>query len=151
MPSFHDQAGCLSHITSSGAELTPQLVSQYFEAMDDAGPSLINLYGSSEVGADVTCTILDPSKWKESVPERVSIGSPIDNVFLALLDAEMNKVAEDASGEIWIGGDFALARGYSNSPDLTAERFLPDPFNEGKRLFRTGDVAKFLNSSEVTW
>jgi len=69
----------------------------------------------------------------------VPIGKPIDNVLLYLLNPELDPSTE--SGEIYIGGDYALARGYSGHPALTSERFIPDPNNAGKRLFRTGDVA----------
>ncbi|HEY0513394.1 MAG TPA: amino acid adenylation domain-containing protein, partial [Thermoanaerobaculia bacterium] len=76
------------------------------------------------------------------------IGRPLPNAWIYVLDADLQPVAPGLVGEVWIGGD-GLARGYLARPDLTAEKFAPDPFaggrgGEGGRLYRTGDLGRYL-------
>jgi acyl carrier protein len=91
-----------------------------------------------------------------STPERSdqlpTIGRPIDNVYIYILDQNMQQVQRGESGEIYIGGS-SLARGYRNRPDLSAERFVPDPFSSEPvaRLYKTGDLARFLPSGEIAF
>ena len=98
-----------------------------------------NLYGPTETTIWSACERIATPR------ERVTIGHPIDNTSLYVLDAGLRPVPFGVPGELYIGGD-GLARGYLNRPDLTAERFIPDPFSTepGARLYRTGDVARFL-------
>ena len=101
---------------------------------------LINLYGSSEVAGDVT--------WHEvgaaEEDSRIPIGRPIDNTQAYLLDQYLQPVPIGARGELYVGGD-NLARGYLYRPELTAEKFIPNPFSteSGSRLYRTGDLARY--------
>jgi acyl carrier protein len=78
------------------------------------------------------------------LPNRIPIGKPLDNVQLYILDKQLEPVRPDVLGEIFIGGR-GVSQGYLNRPDLTAERFLPDPFSSapGARLFRTGDFGRY--------
>ena len=132
---------------TSGEELTSELASLFLHRMPNS--LLLNLYGSSEVAADVT--FHEVSKGKS--PTRVPIGRPIADVQAYVLDAQLVPVPSGAIGELYIGG-VQLARGYLNSPELTAERFIPNPFTRtissatqthteesGTRLYRTGDLA----------
>nr|APD71640.1 non-ribosomal peptide synthetase 5 [Streptomyces sp.] len=99
---------------------------------------LVNVYGPTE-------TTIWSSAWE--VPEGaegVSIGAPIDNTQLYVVDALMQPVPLGVVGELCIAGD-GVAQGYLGRPDLTAERFVPDPFGPaGSRLYRTGDLARRL-------
>lgn len=98
---------------------------------------LHNHYGPTEAHV-VASHELDgpPETWPAVVP----IGRPLSNVHIEILNDDRQRVAEDVPGELHIGGD-CLARGYYGRPDLTAERFVDDPFRAGMRLYRTGDRA----------
>lgn len=101
---------------------------------------IINEYGPTETV--VGCCICDVAAADvEAGP--VSIGHSISNMEVYLLNEELQPVPVGITGEIFIGG-VGLARGYLNRPDLTAERFIPSPFNSGERLYRTGDLGRYL-------
>ncbi|MEP6707581.1 MAG: amino acid adenylation domain-containing protein, partial [Pyrinomonadaceae bacterium] len=80
----------------------------------------------------------------------ISIGRPIANTQMFILDQSLNPVPIGAPGELYIGGD-GLARGYLNRTELTAEKFIPDPFSPqpGRRLYRTGDLARYLSNGDI--
>jgi amino acid adenylation domain-containing protein len=101
--------------------------------------TVLNLYGSSEVSADVTCHELPG---REPTEASVPIGRPIANTSIYLLDRRGEPVPVGAPGELYVGGA-NLGRGYLHRAALTAERFVPDPFGRaGARLYRTGDLAR---------
>src|SRR5205814_6386691 len=109
---------------------------------------LLNLYGCSEVAADVTEYEVARGVATASVP----IGRPIANSAIYLLDGDLNPVPIGARGEIYAAGA-VLARGYLHRPDLTAERFVPNPFDPsgGTRLYRTGDIARHLADGAIEY
>ena len=102
---------------------------------------LFNEYGPTETV--VGCVVFEASGWRgeKSVP----IGRVIPNMRIYILDRNLQPVPAGVSGELYIGG-IGLARGYLGRPDLTAERFLPDPFapQAGARLYKTGDLVRTL-------
>jgi len=103
---------------------------------------LVNVYGPTE-------TTIWSSTWE--VPqnaEAVSLGAPIDNTQFYIVDGWLQQAAVGVVGELCIAGD-GVARGYLGRPDLTAERFLPNPFSPGERLYRTGDLARRLPDGEI--
>ncbi|WP_208762855.1 non-ribosomal peptide synthetase [Rhizobium mongolense] len=101
---------------------------------------MVNEYGPTE--AVVGCAFHDiPADLSGST--NVPIGRPIANTRLYLLDGHGAPVPFGAVGELYIGGA-GVARGYLNRPDLTAERFIASPFVEGDRLYKTGDLARYL-------
>jgi acyl carrier protein len=108
---------------------------------------LLNIYGSSEVAADVT--------WHEVGEEdtaTVPIGKPISNSQVYLLDRQMNPVPVGVRGQIYVGGD-GLAAGYWNRPELTAERFVANPIapEQSARLYRTGDLGRWRANGEIEY
>ncbi len=123
---------------SSGETLPADLCRKFHEVMPQS--ILLNLYGSSEVAADVTWHQVDCSEPNSTA---ASIGLPISNTQVHILDSRLQLVPAGIMGEIYVGGD-GLARGYYKRPDLTAERFLPNPFTEfsGRCIYRTGDLAR---------
>ncbi len=136
----------LREVMAAGEQLyvTPQ-VRALFAALP--GSVLHNHYGPTETHAATWLTLDgDPARW----PERPSIGRPLDNARIFLLGPGLEAVPAGVPGELYVGGA-GLARGYFGRPDLTAERFVPDPFaaepfaaGPGARLYRTGDLARWL-------
>jgi acyl-coenzyme A synthetase/AMP-(fatty) acid ligase len=109
--------------------------------------TLLNTYGPTE--ATVIATTFDPAGQSLMGPT-VPIGRPLPNVSLYILDAHRQPVPIGVVGEIYIGGA-AVARGYCNRPDLTAERFVPDPFSpaSGARMYRTGDLGRYREDGNI--
>ncbi|WP_031338322.1 AMP-binding protein, partial [Xanthomonas maliensis] len=133
------QGACtsLQRIVCSGEALPADLAAEARARLPHA--RLYNLYGPTEAAVDVSvweCTDADA----HSVP----IGRPIANTQLHVLDAQCALAPIGVSGELHIAG-VQLARGYLGRPDLTAERFVPDPSAEqpGQRMYRTGDLARW--------
>jgi amino acid adenylation domain-containing protein/non-ribosomal peptide synthase protein (TIGR01720 family) len=113
---------------------------------DRAWPFLfVNHYGPTENSVVATAYTLRPGD-----PQTPPIGRGIDNVTLHVLDRRLHPVPCGVHGELFIGGP-SLARGYQHRPDLTAERFIPNPFSAvpGARLYRTGDVVRRLPTGEL--
>jgi amino acid adenylation domain-containing protein len=127
----------LRHVIASGESLPPQLRDQCRERLPGR---LHNLYGPSEAAIDVSSHSLDPMETGPVVP----IGRPIANTRLYVLDANLEPAPIGVAGEIFIGGR-AVGRGYAGRPELTAERFCPDPHAgvDGARMYRTGDLGRW--------
>jgi amino acid adenylation domain-containing protein/non-ribosomal peptide synthase protein (TIGR01720 family) len=128
----------LRHWVVSGEELDAGLAQLFAEQLPSA--RLVNLYGSSEVAGDATGSEVQLAPGRTEV----SIGRPLANAVVRILDASLSLVPAGAQGELYVGGA-PVARGYVNQPSLTAERFVPDPYGDaGARLYRTGDLARWL-------
>ncbi|MHC5731254.1 MAG: AMP-binding protein, partial [Nostoc sp.] len=106
---------------------------------------LINFYGSSEVSANVT--YYDTSLLPEQ-PNSVPIGRPIDNTQVYVLNSHLQLTPVGVIGELYIGGD-GLAKGYLHRPELTQERFINNPFVPGSKLYKTGDLVRYLNDGNL--
>jgi amino acid adenylation domain-containing protein len=109
------------------------------------GRQLFNAYAPTE--ATVYATTMQFAESEDRIPP---IGWPIPNIQVYLLDQHLRPVPIGITGEIHVGG-VGLARGYLNRPGLTAERFVPDPFSRmpGARLYKTGDLARFVATGEI--
>ncbi|MFD9739129.1 amino acid adenylation domain-containing protein [Umezawaea sp. NPDC059074] len=110
----------------------------------EVGVPVVNIYGLTETTVNATATWLDAPVLTGSVP----IGVPLDGVRAYVLDRELEPVPVGVPGELYLGGD-CLARGYLGRADLTADRFVPDPFGTGSRLHRSGDRARWLPTGEL--
>ncbi|HEY6122356.1 MAG TPA: amino acid adenylation domain-containing protein, partial [Pyrinomonadaceae bacterium] len=111
----------------------------------------INAYGPTE--ATVTATIYEPAGDDENRETgAVPIGRPMVNRQIYILDSHLNPVPIGVPGELWIGGA-GLARGYLNSAEITAEKFIPNPFKHdaGARLYKTGDRACYLPDGNIEY
>ncbi|GHO80005.1 hypothetical protein KSD_77760 [Ktedonobacter sp. SOSP1-85] len=135
----------LRQILCGGEALSSALLEQVL-----AHPSLAlyNVYGPTEAAVEVSCWPCE----RGTSDERISIGRPIANTRLYILDAEGQVAPIGVPGELCIGG-VNLARGYLNRPELTAERFIPDPFSQvpGARLYRTGDMARYRDDGALIY
>jgi amino acid adenylation domain-containing protein len=125
----------LRTVIVAGEPCPAELLTAHFHRLPEA--SLFNEYGPTE--ATVWCTVYKAGPARHPVP----IGTPIDSVAAHILGSELRPVSCNEPGELYIGGP-QVARGYLDRPDLTAEKFLPDPFSKtsGARLYRTGDLAR---------
>jgi amino acid adenylation domain-containing protein len=147
---FLDTAGLercrsLRQVFASGEALPYELQQRFFEKL---GAELHNLYGPTEAAVDVTYWHCQRSGHLTVVP----IGRPIANTQIYILDANLEPVSIGETGELHIGG-IGLARGYLNQPDLTAQKFIQDPYSAmlGARLYKTGDSARFLPDGNVEY
>jgi amino acid adenylation domain-containing protein len=122
---------------TSGEAIPVDLARRFRAAMPHA--TLLNLYGSSEVSADVTSYEITGEE-----ASRIAVGRPIANTQIYVLDRARQPVPFGVPGEVYVGGH-GLARGYLDLPDLTQASFVPDPFSPGggRSLFRTGDLGLF--------
>jgi amino acid adenylation domain-containing protein/thioester reductase-like protein len=135
------RCGSLRHVICSGEALSWDLQEQFFQTFAAA---LHNLYGPTEAAVDVTSWACDRTDPRKVVP----IGRPISNTSIYVLDADRQPLPVGVPGELHVGG-VGLARGYWRRPELTAEKFIPDPFHRGGRLYKTGDLARYLADGAV--
>ena len=128
-----------------GEALSVTHVRQAHEQLPDT--QIINGYGPTE-NTTFTCCHTIPKVLDES--RSIPIGTAITNTQVYLLDRYLNPVPVGVVGELYTGGE-GLARGYWRRPDLTAERFVPNPFGQtgGERLYRTGDLARYLPDGNI--
>ena len=143
-PDLGNRLPDLRYWTCSGETLTPELAERFLSLLP--GRTLLNLYGSSEVCADVTWHEVQPQANRSCVP----IGKPIANTELLVLDENRQMVPIGTPGELYVGGP-PLARGYWRNPEFTAQRFLRHPIGPGLglRVFRTGDRVRFLANGDL--
>ncbi len=135
----------LRQVICSGEALSLELQQRFFNKLPTR---LDNLYGPTEAAVDVSCWRCEPESRLRSVP----IGRPIANAELYILDRHLCPTPIGVAGELHIGGT-PLARGYHNLPELTAERFILNPFRRGtgERLYKTGDLCRFLADGNIEY
>ncbi|ANT61953.1 non-ribosomal peptide synthetase [Salipiger sp. CCB-MM3] len=133
----------LTRVFCSGEALTAEH-RERFHARISA--QLHNLYGPTEAAVDVTYWDAAPDDRSAPLP----IGFPVWNTRVQVLDGRMRPVPPGVHGQLYLGG-VQLARGYLGRPDLTEERFIPDPFRPGERLYATGDVAYLRPDGAVVY
>ena len=109
---------------------------------------LLNAYGPTE--ATITATAFEIIPGSSTTFQKIPIGKPLANRQIYILDQYGNPIPVGVPGELHIGG-VGLARGYLNRSDLTAEKFIPDPFSTepGARMYKTGDAARYLPDGNI--
>jgi amino acid adenylation domain-containing protein len=138
-----EPARWLESIHSSGEALHLSGLENVEESFPRA--RVFNIYGSTEVGADVTCQEVQTASLRsQGAGSWAPIGKAIDNTQVYVLDADRRLTAQGAVGELYVGGA-GLARGYFGRAGLTAEKFVPNPFcpEPGERIYRTGDLVRW--------
>ncbi|WP_277961739.1 non-ribosomal peptide synthetase [Pseudomonas sp. RIT-To-2] len=143
----HGATDCngLRRVMCSGEALPGHLVRRFKQQLPEVG--LFNLYGPTEAAVDVTAW--DCAGPLEQTPDNIPIGKPVANTRMYLLDSHCQPVPPGVAGELYIAG-VQVARGYLNRPQLTAERFLDDPF-QGGRMYRTGDLGRYLADGNIEY
>ncbi|MFJ6556519.1 amino acid adenylation domain-containing protein [Streptomyces luteogriseus] len=147
VPDLAGELPALRLWVSSGEALPADLAGRFLKTLQ--GRTLLNLYGASEISADVTWHVLTDA---DVAAGKVPLGRPIAGTSAYLLDELMRPVPAGVAGDLYIGGP-ALGRGYVGRPDLTAERFVPNPFPDGPGglLYRTGDRARFRSDGAIEY
>ena len=138
-----EKCQCLKRVICSGEALPHELQNRFFQRLD---AELHNLYGPTEAAVDVTYWACQ----RESSQRIVPIGRPVANTQIYLLDPQLRPVPIGIPGELHIGG-VQVAKGYLNRPELTAEKFIRDPFSDqpGAQLYKTGDLARHLPDGNI--
>ncbi len=136
-----DELPDLQTVISAGEELSSNIVEHWA-----SGHRLLNAYGPTEGTVCTTISVCTDGSHKPT------IGRPIANTQVYLLDTHLQSVSPGISAQMYIGG-VGLARGYLNRPELTAEKFVPNPFSTepGARLYKTGDLARYLPDGAIEY
>ena len=128
---FCRAASQLKLVLLGGEVLTPQLLHKLRQVTDAA---IINMYGPTEATVYMTLTDVEDG-------EHITIGRPIYNGRIYVLDEQMKPVIPTACGELYMAGE-CLARGYISQPEMTEKVFLPDPYFPGQKMYRSGDMGR---------
>lgn len=136
----------LRTLVFGGEQADNRMVARLLEA---GGPELVNGYGPTETTTFAVTHTWEPGSPPPPAEERIPIGRPIANTTIYVLDKDHQPITPGRVGEIHIGGD-GVARGYVNRPELTNERFVPDPFGKpGGMLYRTGDLGRYREDGVI--
>lgn len=142
-----EELASLKQVFASGEALGLEQVKRFNRLLNRPYKTeLYNLYGPTEATVDVSYFNCSPDVMLNCVP----IGRPIDNTRLYILDPHLNLLPIGISGELYISG-IGLARGYIGQPALTNERFLPDPYRPGERIYKTGDLARWFAQGDIEY
>jgi amino acid adenylation domain-containing protein len=141
-PAF-EAALTLRAVMCGGEALPPEVVARFHHR---SKAKLYNVYGPTETIIDSAFGLCE----SEAVESTTSIGRPIPNAIIYIADDRLRLVPIGVTGNLYIGG-VGLARGYLNRAELTAEKFIPDPFSvtPGERLYKTGDLARYLADGRI--
>ncbi|WP_121605185.1 non-ribosomal peptide synthetase [Virgibacillus sp. Bac332] len=133
---------CIKHIITAGEQL--HVTSNIKNYLTENNISLHNHYGPAETHVVTTKTI-EP---KGDIPEKPSIGKPITNAQIYILNKYKKLQPIGIAGEMYISG-MPVSNGYINKPKLTKEKYIPNPFDSNEKMYKTGDLAKWLPTGEI--
>jgi amino acid adenylation domain-containing protein len=141
----------LRHVIFGGEALDPVSVGRWFARHGEEVPRLVNMYGITETTVHVTYCPLSQKLLDSTGPGATPIGVPIPDLRVYLLDPVGEPVPVGVTGELYVGGA-GVAAGYWNRPELTAERFVADPFaTDAGALYRSGDLARLRNDGTLEY
>ena len=138
----------LRYVIFGGEALDLGNLRGWWERHGDAQPQLVNMYGITETTVHVTYRPVGKADLDR--PWSSVIGKPIPDLQVHVLDARGELAPIGVPGEMYVGGA-GVSRGYLRRPELTRERFLPDPWRPGQRLYRTGDLARVLEGGDIEY
>lgn len=138
----------LRYIIFSGETIEPYLLKFWIDIYGDNQPQLVNMYALTETSGEVTYKRFRKEDLDKS--NKNIVGIPLGDVQIHILDENMKPMSTEETGEIYIGGK-AVARGYFNQPELTVQKFIPNPFDKSDKvkLYKTGDIGKYLSNGEI--
>jgi amino acid adenylation domain-containing protein len=143
------ERSALRYVVFGGEALEVRSLRPWFERFGDAAPQLINMYGITETTVHVTYRPLTLADLEHDAGS--PLGEPIADLGWYVLDTDLNPVAKGCIGELHVSGA-GLARGYLKRADLSALRFVPNPFGDGgARLYRTGDLARYRADGRIEY
>lgn len=134
----------LQQVLSCGEAINPKTVEHFNRLFGANGTALYNMYGPTEATVEVACFDCSSEVTHDSVP----IGNRIDNFKVYILDKNKNLLPIGIPGELYISG-VGVSRGYLNNPDLTADRFVGNPYVHGEKMYRTGDRARWYPKGDI--
>ncbi|MFL6262093.1 MAG: amino acid adenylation domain-containing protein, partial [Thermoanaerobaculia bacterium] len=139
----------LRSVVFGGEALELSSLAPWFDRHGDEKPLLVNMYGITETTVHVTWRVV--RRQDLEAVGKSPVGVPIPDLCVHLRDRHGNLVPVGVAGEMYVAGA-GVARGYLGRPDLTAERFVPDPFGgTGERLYRSGDLARWLDGGDLEY
>ncbi|WP_281936822.1 non-ribosomal peptide synthetase, partial [Paenibacillus tyrfis] len=136
------------HYVIGGEALTTKVVKSFWSTFGEQ-VKLTNVYGPTECTVDSTIYEVEPQRIGE-LADTVPIGRPLPNQKIWLLDAEQRLVPIGVAGELHISGA-GVARGYNRRPELTEEKFVQNPYESGGRMYKTGDLARWLPDGTIEY
>ncbi|MGV0104585.1 Non-ribosomal peptide synthetase [Nostoc sp. DSM 114160] len=137
----------LRQVIFGGEALEINSLQPWFERHGDTSPQLVNMYGITETTVHVTYRPLSKADLQSTASV---IGRPIPDLQVYVLDEHQQPAPIGVLGEMYVGGE-GVTRGYLNRPELTAERFISNPFDNSKKLYKTGDLARYLPNGELEY
>nr|WP_262896682.1 amino acid adenylation domain-containing protein [Aquimarina mytili] len=135
----------LRYVIFGGEALNPRKLKSWKEKYPNT--KLINMFGITETTVHVTYKEITEHEIQNNIS---NIGKPISTLSTIILDKYQNLTPKGVIGELYVGGS-GIARGYLNKPELTAEKFIPNPYNPEEKLYRSGDLARILDSWELEY
>ncbi len=142
---YPDRTLAIRYVIFGGEALKPVMLKEWYQKYP--GVKLINMYGITETTVHVTYKEITSREIEQNIS---NIGKPIPTLTAYITDRELRLLPIGVPGELCVGGD-GVGRGYLKRPELTAARFVENPYQAGDRLYRSGDLARFLPDGDLEY